>query len=109
MKQVCPTHQCNQGSGVCNRPPPFILYPFPAKMKGNERRRRWVKAVNRKGENGANWEPNDNARICSNHFVDGRPIETNPDPTMNLGYTPLSKKTKVRKAPTRRTPIKSPA
>jgi hypothetical protein len=78
-------------------------------MRDNEHRRRWIKAVNRKGENGKNWEPNDNARVCSNHFSDGRPTDQNPDPTMNLGYGPLCKQTKARKPPRPRTPIESPA
>jgi hypothetical protein len=78
-------------------------------MRDNEHRRRWIKAVNRKGENGKNWEPNDNARVCSNHFSDGRPTDQNPDPTMNLGYGLLCKQTKAKKPPRPRTPIESPA
>ena len=107
MMQLCPTHQCNQGA--CNCPPPFIMFTFPTKMRDNERRRRWIKAVNRNGENGKNWEPNDNACVCSNHFSDGRPTDQNPDPTMNLGYGLLCKQTKAKKPPRPRTPIESPA
>ena len=104
MKQVCPTHQCNQGSGACNCPPPFVLFTFPTKMRDSERRQKWIKAINRKSEDNKNWQPNDNSRVCSNHFVNGRPTEQNPDPSINLGYTPVTKHKKTRKEPTPRTP-----
>ena len=47
--------------------------------------------------------------MCSLHFLDGRPTDQNPDPTLNLGYSPLYKQAKARKPPTARTPIEYPA
>lgn len=108
LKILCPTHQCNQGSGWCNCPPPFTLFTFPTQMRDNDRRQRWIKTINRKCEQGRNWEPNNNSRVCSRHFPDGSPTEENPDPYIDLGYTPLSKMKKVRKHPMVRTPTESP-
>ena len=32
------------------------------------------------------WDPTKDSRICSVHFVDGRPTAENPFPTEKLGY-----------------------
>ena len=37
------------------------------------------------------WKPCSSDLICSDHFVDGIPTESNPDPTLKLGYEALPK------------------
>ena len=32
------------------------------------------------------WEPSDSDRVCSDHFVDGEPTPSNPNPSISLGY-----------------------
>ena len=32
------------------------------------------------------WDPTKDSRVCSVHFVDGRPTAENPFPTKKLGY-----------------------
>ena len=52
-----------------------------------KRRCQWLRNINR-----ANWTPGPGARVCSAHFIHGKPAalfdEANPDwiPTCNLGY-----------------------
>ena len=71
--------------------------------KNDERRQRWIKALNRKNSDGKLWQPNPNSRVCSNHFVDGQPTDSNPDPALNLGYNTSTKAQPPRKLPAKRT------
>ena len=66
---------------------PFQLYPFPT-IKGDlQARLQWIKAVNRKDvKTGKNWIPNADDRVCSNHFVEGKPTSSFPYPSINLGH-----------------------
>jgi hypothetical protein len=44
--------------------------------------------VNRKDDQGNGfWKPNVNHRVCSQHFVDGKPTAAHPVPELNLGYS----------------------
>ncbi|KAM7297349.1 uncharacterized protein ISCGN_022502 [Ixodes scapularis] len=61
---------------------PYALYCFPQGEKNKETRRKWVANLQRK-----NLNPSKHAKVCSIHFVDGRPTETNPYPTLNLRTT----------------------
>ncbi|XP_062587939.1 THAP domain-containing protein 11-like [Saccostrea cucullata] len=53
------------------------FFPFPTRLKNNTIRKRWISQINRE-----NFEPKRHHRVCSNHFVDGRPTECNPVPTL---------------------------
>ena len=44
----------------------------------------WLKALNKKNPDGTPWTPNTNSRICSLHFVSGKP---SPD-SSNCSYAP---------------------
>ena len=46
-----------------------------------EKKKVWVSLVN-KGR--SDFSPSDGSRICSNHFVDGKPTPRNPNPTLYL-------------------------
>nr|XP_054926288.1 uncharacterized protein LOC129384699 [Dermacentor andersoni] len=58
----------------------FSLHRFPSATKNDKLRHRWIAAVNRK-----NYQPSENARVCSEHFLD-KPTEQNPAPVLRLGY-----------------------
>lgn len=38
------------------------------------------------------WSPSKDSRVCSSHFMDGKPTSTNPLPTVNLGYEGAEKR-----------------
>ncbi|XP_070546136.1 uncharacterized protein [Ptychodera flava] len=44
---------------------------FPKKPE--DRRRAWIRVVNRKDRNGRQWKPSHNSRVCGSHFVTGKP------------------------------------
>ncbi|KAK3092302.1 hypothetical protein FSP39_000998 [Pinctada imbricata] len=84
--QFCETHGINYGTGRCVCDPPFTLIPFPTVAKDGHSRAVWVKNVNRsKGDQ--NWLPDPYSRICSAHFVDGKPSSSNPYPTVKIGHS----------------------
>ena len=58
-KSCCAVGCTNRYSKSCG----LQFYRFP---ENQERRRRWIAAVNRK-----NWEPNQYTWICSSHFING--------------------------------------
>lgn len=75
----------------------FRLYNFPTQKKKPEDRLKWIKLINRtqddsKGSTSKLWEPKKNSRVCSRHFKDGMPTQTNPYPTEELGYTTNNKR-----------------
>ena len=72
------------------RIPAYIKNEGPRAQELSERRRRlWFAAINRED---ASWKKVDGWRVCSTHFICGKPAslfdENNPDwvPTKNLGY-----------------------
>ena len=60
---------------------------FQTKELSAKRRSAWLSSINRK-----NWTPGDGARVCSAHFICGKPAplydQANPDwvPTLVMGY-----------------------
>ena len=44
-----------------------------------ERWKAWIHAVSKGREA---FDPPKNFKVCSNHFIDGKPTQTNPDPTL---------------------------
>ncbi|XP_064468691.1 uncharacterized protein LOC135382955 [Ornithodoros turicata] len=74
LEQMCEAHNVKRSSCMCGV---YSLHRFPA---APERRREWVVALNRKG-----FEASKYARVCSIHFVDGKPTERNPCPMLQLG------------------------
>lgn len=104
---ICKIHRCFHGESPCNCEPPFRLFTFPTELKNKEARTLWTKASNRQNEKGKLWLTKKSSRMCSDHFVSGKPTEDNPDPELNLGYkTPLKPKKKLppmmSHAPTKR-------
>ena len=58
------------------------FYGFP--KIDDQRREAWIRAINRKNEDGTPWKPNNLSVVCSIHFVGG---EMSKD-RKNLGYIP---------------------
>ena len=71
--KICHLHNINYGLGKCVCLLPFVHIPFPT--KDIETRNEWIKRVNRKG-----WQPNEDSRISSAHFVDFDLLERKPSP-----------------------------
>lgn len=105
--QTCNVHGCLNLTDTCNCEPPFKLVSFPSKLKDNAGWKQWTNAINRNIKKGKVWVPKNNSRVCSKHFVDGKPTDENPDPTENLGYDFKAKQTTggKRKAPLDRSGI----
>nr|XP_054921311.1 uncharacterized protein LOC129382015 [Dermacentor andersoni] len=77
LSAVCEEHNTRRESCRCGV---FSLHRFPSATKNDKLRHRWIAAVNRK-----NYQPSENARVCSEHFLD-KPTEQNPAPVLRLGY-----------------------
>ena len=75
-------------SKKCDSEPPFKLFPFPTLKKDPEKRNIWISNINRleEGSKLKLFTPSKDMRVCSNHFKDGAPTTTNPNPTEKLGY-----------------------
>ena len=110
MAQVCTNHECLLGQGRCDCPPPFTLFPFPTEKRDESGRLRWQRLINRKDAMGKNWKPSAHSRLCSMHFIDGKPTDEHPDPTLYLGYPDKTGTiTKARRNPmTRRSSVVVP-
>ena len=84
---ICKQHNCHFDTSLCTCDPPFELWTFPTEKKDTEGRRRWIKNINRKDPtSGKLWKPTYNHRVCSKHFIDGKPTSENPDPTLFMGH-----------------------
>ena len=100
----CTSHNCHRTSQDCTCPDLFQLYFFPTLKGDPEKRKEWVKSINRKNpKTGQNWQPSEDDRVCSKHFVDGRPTVDHPYPTVDMGYNYQPKKHQVRAARKTRT------
>ena len=55
-----------------------VFFPLPSAKKYPILRRKWLQKIRR----GTKWSPSKYTRICSQHFVDGKPTEENPLPTL---------------------------
>lgn len=111
-QQDCAKHQTRKGLGSCDCPQPFVLFPFPTPRKNPEEKKKWEKLINRKDpKTGKNWESKSHDRVCSKHFVDGKPTVSHPAPTLHLGYSKPDVVTPKRAPPKNRAhvhPTKKP-
>jgi len=104
LAQLCKLHKCRRDGEECSCEVPFKLFPFPTERRDPHARKIWTRAIYRQGEDGKNWTPASYSRICSVHFVDGKPTPQNPYPTLNLGH-PTPTIVRARKPPTPRTQV----
>ena len=62
-KGFCTSHNCHRTSQDCTCPDLFQLYPFPTLKGDPEKRKEWVKSINRKNpKTGKNWQPSEDDR-----------------------------------------------
>lgn len=64
----------------CPCPRPFSMHRIPQGEKNKLVRQCWLANLQRE-----DFDPGTSSRVCSVHFVDGRPTEDNPYPTLHLG------------------------
>ncbi|XP_077863548.1 uncharacterized protein LOC144347594 [Saccoglossus kowalevskii] len=96
-RQHCEKHGCNYGMGRCICDPPFQLYTFPSKEKCPDTWTSWINCINQNDTSRQTWTPNLYSRVCSDHFVDSKPTEANPNPTLNLSQsTVLRNNSKIK-------------
>ena len=55
----------------------LVFHKIPV---NEERRKAWIHAVSKGREA---FDPPKNFKVCSNHFIDGKPTHSNPDPTVS--------------------------
>ncbi|XP_070177862.1 uncharacterized protein [Littorina saxatilis] len=93
--EICERHHIAQRSCDCGWP--YELRPFPAAKKEHVLREEWIKQMHRKDPASSykRWEPNNESRVCSLHFIPGGTI-----PTLDLGHN--RKQVKERSLPRRR-------
>ena len=65
-----------------------MLHAFPTVKKAPERRKIWIQNINRlePGSKNKLFTPSKDSRVCSYHFIDGKPTDKNLNPTEGLGY-----------------------
>ena len=63
------------------------MFNFPTEKANSERRQKWIRLVNRADPDKTYClkQPGPKNRICSRHFVDGKPIPEHPDPELLMG------------------------
>ncbi|CAN7999422.1 unnamed protein product [Ixodes hexagonus] len=78
--RYCCVKDCHNREGLVG----VKLHRFPSRPWEKQRRQSWINAVRRVNDNGSDWIPTKNSRICSDHFVNNEPsnIESHP------GYIP---------------------
>uniref|UniRef100_V5IIX4 THAP-type domain-containing protein n=1 Tax=Ixodes ricinus TaxID=34613 RepID=V5IIX4_IXORI len=57
------------------------FFRFPSARLYPAKREAWIAAARRRNTDGSPWQPNEHCRICSAHFVTGRPstFQNHPD------------------------------
>ena len=82
---------------ICCCDPPFRLFMFPSIKRNSEKRKQWVKLMERQRADKKTWKPRGSDRVCSKHFVDEEPSIKNPDPTLDLGYQDTATRQQLRR------------
>ena len=100
-KEACLVH-LGQTHESCPCPRSFTLHRFPSAKVNAERRKEWIRLMNRTTARKTAWTPGQSDLVCSCHFVDGMPTLQNPDPTLKLGYTKKNPEKKTRRELIRR-------
>ncbi|CAN7951223.1 unnamed protein product [Ixodes pacificus] len=65
-RRYCCVVNCHEQEGLN---PGVHFYRFPSKPHEVEQRERWIRAAQRTEPDGKPWQPTQNSRMCSRHFV----------------------------------------
>uniref|UniRef100_A0A146LLD0 THAP domain-containing protein 11 n=1 Tax=Lygus hesperus TaxID=30085 RepID=A0A146LLD0_LYGHE len=76
---LCCVEGCRSKTG--KKEPGVHLYRFPGKPHELELKKRWIKAVNRKNDDGSEWQPKNWSRVCSKHFILGKKSNIHDHPS----------------------------
>ena len=90
-KKICEEHY-GQMKKDCLCPPPFRLHIFPSIKLNSDKRKEWIRLINRTTKRKTAWTPGPSDMVCSNHFIDGEPTLQNPQQTLDPGYEKPTKK-----------------
>ncbi len=90
-KEACQKHD-GLPHKECPCPQPFTLHTFPSVLLNSDKRREWIRLMNRTTVKNSAWCPGKSDVVCSDHFIDKRPTLANPNPVLNLGYEKPVKK-----------------
>ena len=71
----------------------LIFHEIPV---NEERRKAWIHAVSKGREA---FDPPKNFKVCSNHFIDGKPTQSNPGPILFLTISTNTLPTPSKKRP----------
>ena len=71
----------------------LVFYEIPVNEVGQKA---WIYAVSKGIEA---FDPPKNFKVCSNHFIDGKPTQYNPDPTLFLTISTNTLPTQNKKTP----------
>ncbi|XP_069103856.1 uncharacterized protein [Argopecten irradians] len=69
------------------------FFPFPSQKKAPKARKRWLELLRRE-----DYDPNKRHRLCSRHFVDGKPTDNHPYPDL-FAYIKYKQSCNPRSAP----------
>ena len=103
-KQFCDEHKSMKGQGSCTCTVGFQLFPFPTAKKDTAKGTSWKRLINRQDpqRKGKLWSPSKDSRVCSKHFVSGKPTPEHPNPIINLGYDASERVNRMTPTPVRR-------
>ena len=104
-KQACKEHD-GLTHEECPCQQPFTLHTFPSALLNSDKRREWIRLMNRTTVKNTAWCPGKSDVVCSDHFVDKRPTLENPNPVLNLGYEKPAKKPRRERHRRELSPVK---
>ncbi|XP_033218779.1 uncharacterized protein LOC117174116 [Belonocnema kinseyi] len=80
-QNICCVVNCQ--SNFTNVLPGTQFYRFPLAKYKLPRREKWITAVRKQNPDASSWQPNENTRICSQHFVGNKKSEHPLSPSYN--------------------------
>ncbi|XP_033118578.1 THAP domain-containing protein 2-like [Anneissia japonica] len=73
MPGNCEAVGCTNHTLMLENKPSFHRFP-----KDSERRKKWTNALKKLNRDGTEWTPSSTARICGEHFINGKPNHNDP-------------------------------
>ena len=98
MTPTIDIHHCHRASQVVQVLNCFHFIRFQHLKETLKGEKRGFKSINRKNPTtGKNWQPSEDDRICSKHFVERQPTVDHPCPAVDMGVQqPAKRNAKTR-------------